>query len=126
WGPAAIAALLILVIGFGGYFLAYRPFQQSQIEAARIELSETLPAEMDALYETIFTETKVQQAANEAEELRLRGKDLAAEGDREGALEIIERMTALRDRLRQEYSLRVVNRQGIQSGFWTFPEINTE
>ena len=126
WGPAAIALLVVLVVGFGGYFLAYKPFQQSQIEAAQRELSETLPAQMDTLYDTIFTETKVQQPANEAASLRDRGKALAVEGSRAGALDVIEQMTALRDQLRQEYSLRVVNRQGVQSGFWTFPEINTE
>ena len=67
WGPAALALFLILVIGLGGYFLAYKPFQQGQAEAARIELAEKLPEQMD----------------------------------------------------------RVVNREGMQSGFWTFPEINT-
>lgn len=126
WGPAALAIALILIIGFGGYFLAYRPFQASQVEAARVELAETLPARMDALYQSIFDETKVQQAAAEAEEMRNRGKAAAAEGGRAGALGAIESLTALRDTLRQEYSLRVVNRQGAQSGFWTFPEINTE
>ena len=34
--------------------------------------------------------------------------------------------TALRDQLRLEYNLRIVGRSGVQSGFWTFPEINTE
>lgn len=126
WAPAALAIVLILAIGLGGYFLAYKPFQASQAEAARIELSEKLPARMDALYQTIFNETKVQQATIEAEELRSRGKAAAAEGDRAAALEAIEALTALRDTLRQEYSLRIVNRQGVRSGFWTFPEINTE
>lgn len=126
WAPAALAIALILAIGLGGYFLAYKPFQASQAEAARIELSERLPARMDALYQTIFNETKVQQATIEAEELRSRGKAAAAEGDRAAALKAIEALTALRDTLRQEYSLRIVNRQGVQSGFWTFPEINTE
>jgi hypothetical protein len=126
WGPAALAVALFLIIGFGGYFLAYKPFQQSQIEAARVELAEKLPAQMDALYETIFQETKVQQAAIEAEEIRSRGKTAATEGNREGALDAISDLTAIRDQLRQEYSLRIVNRQGTQSGFWTFPEINTE
>ena len=126
WGPAALAIALILVIGLGGYFLAYKPFQASQAEAARIELSERLPAQIDALYQSIFEETKVQQATVEAEEMRNRGKAAAAEGDRAGALQAIDSLTGLRDTLRQEYNLRVVNRQGVQSGFWTFPEINTE
>lgn len=126
WGPAAMALGLVLLIGFGGYFLAYRPFVDGQAEAARVELAEKLPAEMDALYDTIFTETKVQQATLEAEQQRTRGKAAAAEGDREGAQAAIADMTAIRDRLRQEYNLRIVNRQGEQSGFWTFPEINTD
>jgi hypothetical protein len=126
WGPAALAVFLTLAIGLGGYFLAYRPFQQGQIEAARIELAERLPAQMDVLYETIFQETKVQQASIEAEEQRTRGKVAAGEGNREGALAAIAGLTAIRDQLRQEYNLRIVNREGVQSGFWTFPEINTE
>jgi hypothetical protein len=126
WGPAALAIALMLVIGLGGYFLAYKPYQAGLVEAARVELTEKLPAEMDALYQTIFDETKVQQAAVEAEEMRNRGKAAAAEGDREGAQRAISSLTALRDTLRQEYNLRIVNRQGVKSGFWTFPEINTE
>ncbi len=35
-------------------------------------------------------------------------------------------LTALRDQLRQEYTLRVVNRSDVKSGFWTIPEVNTD
>jgi len=126
WGPAALAIALILAIGLGGYYLAYKPYQAGLAEAARLELTEKLPAEMDALYQAVFNETKVQQAAVEAEEMRYRGKAAATEGDRAGALRAIESLTALRETLRQEYNLRIVNRQDVKSGFWTFPEINTE
>ena len=126
WGRWAFAAVLALAIGLGGYFLAYRPYVAAQAEGARLELAERLPAEMDALYQTIFTETKVQQAAVEAEQIVARGKAAGAEGNRQGAEAAIADLTALRDTLRQEYQLRVVNRTDVQSGFWTFPEINTE
>ena len=126
WGPVVVALVLTLLVGIGGYFLAYRPFQQSQIEAARVELAEGLPARMDALYEIIYTETKVQSAVVEAEALRARGKIAAAEGDRSGAERAIAALEDIRDRLRQEYSLRIVNRENQQTGFWTFPEINRE
>lgn len=125
WGPAALAIALILVVGLGGYFFAYRPYQQAQVEGARVELSEKLPAEMDGLYQTIFEETKVQQAVTEAEQLRTRGKTAAAEGNRSGAEQAIAALTGLRDQLRQEYQLKIVNREGQKTGFWTFPEINT-
>ena len=125
WGPATLALALVLIIGLGGYFLAWRPFQQSQIEGARIELSEKLPAAMDAIYQTIFTETKVQQAVSEAEDIRTRGKSAAVEGNRQGAEKAITDLTALRDQVRQEYSVKIVSREGVKTGFWTFPEINT-
>ncbi|MDB5542637.1 MAG: hypothetical protein JWQ89_4364 [Devosia sp.] len=124
WGPATLAAALVLVIGLGGYFFAWQPYQQEQVEGARIELSEKLPAQMDALYQTIFEETKVQQAVGEAEQMRTLGKTAAAEGNRAGAEQAIASLTGLRDQLRQEYQLRVVNREGERSAFWRIPEVN--
>jgi hypothetical protein len=126
WGRPALAVALALFVLLGGYFLGYRPYQAAQAEAARVELAEEIPAEMDALYQTIYEETKVQQAVVEAEALVDRGKAFAAEGDREGALEMVTRLTELRDQLRREYTLQIVNRSGVESGFWTIPEVNTQ
>jgi hypothetical protein len=125
WGKPVLGvagAVLALIIG---YFGVYQPFQEAQAEQARIELVEGVPAQMDTLYQTIFEETKVQQAVLQAEELRTRGKNLAAEGDRAGAERALAELTALREQLRQEYVLEIVNRPGERSGFWTFPEVNT-
>ncbi len=126
WGRPVLAALIAAVVIGVGYFGVWQPYQAGQAEQARLELSEGLPAQMDALYQTIYEETKVQQAVVQAEALRTRGKALAAEGNRAGAEDALEQLIALRDRLRQVYSLRIVNRQGVDSGFWTFPEINTD
>jgi hypothetical protein len=126
WGRPVLAALGILLVAGIGYFGIWQPYQNGQAEQARIELAEGLPAQMDALYQTIFNETKVQQAVTEAEALVERGKAFAAEGNRAGAEAAVEDLTALRDLLRQQYALRVVNREGVQSGFWTFPEVNTD
>jgi hypothetical protein len=125
WGkPVGAALLALLVLGIG-YFGVWQPYTAGQAAQARIELTEGLPARMDALRETIFEETKVQQAVVQADALVARGKAFAQEGNRAGAVEAVESLTALRDQLRQEYVLRVVNRPDVQSGFWTFPEINT-
>jgi hypothetical protein len=126
WGrPVLVGLVALLALGVG-YFGVWQPYQRGQAEQARIELTETLPAEMDALYQTIYDETKVQQAVTDAEALVSRGKAFAAEGNRDGVEAVLEDLTALRDLLRQQYTLRVVNREGVQSGFWTFPEINTD
>ena len=125
WMKRGLAILGVLFAVLIGYFAIYQPFQAAQAERARVELVEGLPVQMDALYQTVFEETKVQQAVMQAEELRTRGKNLAAEGDRAGAQKALAELTALRDQLRQEYVLQIVNRPGERSGFWTFPEINT-
>ncbi|MHA6298686.1 DUF6384 family protein [Devosia sp. CAU 1758] len=126
WGRPVLAGLLALLALSVGYFGIWQPYQAGQAEQARLELAEGLPAQMDALYQTIYDETKVQQAATEAEALVARGKAFAAEGNRTGAEDVVTRLTELRDQLRLEYALRVVNREGVQSGFWTFPEVNTD
>tara|TARA_R110002020_G_scaffold82630_7_gene204979 strand:- start:726 stop:1664 length:939 start_codon:yes stop_codon:yes gene_type:complete len=126
WGKPVLVvggALLALLIG---YFGVWRPYQAAQAEQARLELAEGLPAQMDSLYETIFEETKVQQAVMDAEAIRTRGQNLAAEGNRAAAEGAVAELTALRDTIRQEYTLRVVNRPDQQSGFWTFPEVNID
>ncbi len=126
WGRPALfvfgAVLAVALVYFG----VARPFAEGRAQQAQVELSEGLPAQMDALYKTIFDETKVQQAVVQADALISRGKAFAAEGNRTGAEDIVARLTALRDQLRQEYVVRVVNRSDEQSGFWTFPEINTD
>lgn len=126
WGPATLAILLVLVVGLSGYFLVWQPFQAAQAEAARIELAEGLPKQMDALYQTIYEETKVQQAVTQAEALRTRGKAMAAEGNREGALQAIADLTTLRDRLRAEYTLRIYSKEGERSAFWRVPDLNPD
>ncbi len=126
WGPAALAIVLVLVVGLGGYFLAWQPFQAAQAEAARIELAEGLPKQMDALYQTIYEETKVQQAVTSAEALRTRGKAMAAEGNRAGAQQAIADLAALRDRLRSEYTLRIYSKEGERSAFWRVPDLNPD
>ncbi|MGV8833592.1 MAG: DUF6384 family protein [Devosia sp.] len=126
WGRPVMlvaGALLVLALGFFG---VWQPYRAAQTEQARIELTQGLPAQMDALYDTIFEETKVQQAVLDAEALRTRGQTLAAEGNRVAAERAVADLTALRDLIRQEYTLRVVNRPDEKSGFWTFPEINTD
>ena len=126
WGRPVLLALGAILVLSVGYFGIYRPFQAGQEQRSQVELTEGLPAQMDALYTTIFEETKVQQAVVQADALVSRGKAFAAEGNRPGAEGIVEDLTGLRDQLRQEYVVRVVNRSDEQSGFWTFPEINTD
>lgn len=125
WGRPAliVAALLVLIVG--GYFFVYRPYQAGVAEAARIELAEGLPAQMDTLYQNIFNETKVQSALEIAEPWVERGKAAAERGDRDAALSAIDELEAIHSTLLAEYSIRIVNEPGRDTGIWRFPENNT-
>ena len=125
WAPAVFAVLLALAVGLGGYYLFYRPYRDAQMAAAQRELTEILPARMDALYQQIFNETKVQSAADDAAQLRDRGKSAAAHGDRTAAEQAVTDLTALRDTLGLAYTIEVDDRDG-KPGFWTFPPNNSE
>ena len=126
WGPPVFALALAVVVGLGAYFFGYRPYRDSEAERARLELADSLPGQMDMLYQAIFAETKVQSAAADADDMRIRGKAAAAKGDRAGAEQAIADLTGLKDRLAQAYTLRIVDREGVKPGFWTFPPNNSE
>ena len=126
WGPWVAGLFLILALGFGGYAFGYLPYQAAQREAARVELSETLPERMDMLVETISSESEVQTAIAEAETIRDRGQSAAKLGDRADAVAAVTALESLLDTLRLDYTVRVVNREDERSGFWTFPEINAD
>jgi hypothetical protein len=126
WLPATVAVVLMFVIGFGGFFFIYRPWHDAQAQQSELELSQRMPATMDALYQTIYDETKVQQAASDALAIRDRGRAAAAKGDRATAQQAIDDLTLVRDRLRQDYQLKVVDGPGVKWGFWTFPKSNAE
>jgi len=123
--PAATALALLVVLGVGGYFLAHRPYLEAVARHARGELRETSPAQMQALYRTIHEETKVQQAETEAVTIRDRGQAAAKAGNRAAAEQAIIDLTNLRDTLRAEYQLKIVDRDD-KWGFWTFPQSNSE
>jgi hypothetical protein len=98
----------------------------AQADAARIELAEGLPAQLDALYTQIFNETKVQTALDAAEPWVERGKAAAARGDREATLAAIAQLEKIHKTLLAEYSLRIVDKEGESTGIWRFPEVNSD
>lgn len=126
WGRAVAALFLASVIGLGSYQFGYAPWRSGQAETARIELSVGVPAELDALYVSIYDETKIHSAVAKAAEIRDRGKVAASESNRPSAEAALVALRDLRNEIRREYTIRVVNRDGVESGFWAFPEVNTE
>jgi len=126
WVPLTLAAILSVAVVLGGYVLAYQPYRNAQLQQAELELAQMMPATMDALYGTIHEETKVQQAESQAVAARDRGLAAAKQGDRAGAQQAIADLTAIRDALRAEYQLKIVDSPDGKWGFWTFPQSNSE
>jgi len=126
WLKWLFGIILASFLAVSSYFYIYIPNKTASAKNAKIEITQTLPNEMDALYQSIYKETKVQSATTKAKEILTRGKIATREEDLTTAKQAIDELTELRDKLRQEYTLRIVNREGVKSGFWTFPKINTD
>lgn len=126
WGRWTAGIILAILLAIGAYQFVYLPYQASQVEAARLELAEELPMRMDALYQSIYEESKVQAAIARARTQLDRGKRAAENGNRDGALLAIDRLDEMLKTIRADFTLKVVNREGVESGFWTFPDINTD
>jgi len=126
WGRVIVTAAVVVALALAAYQLAYRPYVAGQQAEAARQLAEVLPAQMDTLFNTIYVETKEQEAVRQASALLERGKTAAAESNLEGAERAVADLTGLRDRLRAEYRLRIVNREGQETGVWTFPDVNTD
>jgi hypothetical protein len=95
----------------------------AQREAAA-EISEILPKALAGGYADILRESKTDAAAQHAAQLLADGKAALARGDAATARKAAQDMAALRDDLRAEFTLRIVNRPGEASGVWREPMIN--
>lgn len=124
WGRYLAIAGLALVVAWGAYTFGYRMPAERRAEAQRIELSETIPRDLDQLAESIRTEARNADAVAQADALLASGKSAAAEGRRDAALEAQAGLSALRDKLRQTYEIRIVSRPGELSGIWRIPDAN--
>ena len=104
-------------------FFVAGPRREAQRQAA-LEISELLPKTFADSYADIVKEAKVDDAAQHAAQLLADGKTALARGDVAAARRAAQDMAALRDDLRAEFTLRIVNRPGEASGVWREPLIN--
>jgi hypothetical protein len=104
----------------GAYYAAVeRPKQ-----IARTEITEVLPKTLRAVYGVVLSEAKGESAKARAQQLLSDGERALAQGDTEETRKVVADLTALRDELRLDYTIRVVNRRGEMSGAWRRPRVN--
>lgn len=121
-------ALLALVVAIGlslGWSAIQRGAQERAIEAQRIELTQTLPADLARAGDAALTEAKVTQAQAAVRDLVADGEAALARGDASAARAVVAELEALRDQLATTFELRIVSREGEASGVFRIPDVNT-
>jgi hypothetical protein len=111
-------ALAIAAVLFGAYqYGVVRPARQAA-EATRVELSETLPRDLDALHQAIVAEAQVPDARELADALRAQGQAAIQRGNAAEARQVVGNLDTLASQLRQEYRLLIAGRPEDETGFF--------
>jgi hypothetical protein len=126
WGKWLGGGLAVVMLLWGGWQVFYEWPREHAAEQARIELTETLPEQLNTLYSAIETETDVPQALDQAAQLRDSGLAAAQAGQRDAAREAQAELSALLRELRLAYEVTIVSRPGELSGLWRIPRVNPE
>ena len=118
WGKLAAAGILGLGVLWGGYvFFVERPARLAA-ETARVELSDTLPRQLQAAADAAIAEARVEPARERARAILATGQAAIRRSDAAGARAAITEIDQLSATLREEYQLRIASLQNEQTGFF--------
>ena len=125
-GPVAIVLAALLVIGaaFYGWSAYQRGVEENRLAAARIELTETLPAELDRITVATRATAGDAEAVAAVDRLAMDAEAALAREEAETAKRLIGELEALQDQLELAYELRIVSRPGEPSGVFRIPDVN--
>lgn len=115
WLAGGLAGLFLLSAVY--HFGIVRPREQAA-EAARIDLTETLPRALKAAYQEVTSETQAASVRQQADAMLVEGQAAIDRGQAEAARAALAELDGLATRLRQEYVLRIAGRLEDQTGFF--------
>ncbi len=121
WGLAVGAGALALVIGVGAWSYFVVGGARRAAEAARVEITETLPAALARAKQTALDEARSADAKARVGEIAARAEAAAARRDAAETRAGIAELDALTTTLRATWTVRIVDRQGERSGIWRVP-----
>ena len=111
-------AVAVLAVLFAYYqYQVVGPARQAA-EATRVELSETLPRDLDALHQAIVGEAQVPDARELGDSLHAQGKAAIQRGNAAEARQVVANLDTLASQLRQEYRLLIAGRPEDETGFF--------
>lgn len=124
WGKTALAAVVLV----GGFFIGWQTLvtgpQRQAAEAQRIEITQTLPRNIDAGLKEALSEAQVAAARTRAEQIAADGRAALARNDAESARRAVADLATLTAQLRQTYELRIIARPGQPVGVFRVPDRN--
>src|SRR5262245_654200 len=115
WAAGGLAAVALVVAFY--HFTVVRP-REKAAEAARIEITETLPRQLAAAHQAIKSEARVASVQQQADAMLAQGRsalDRRNAGEARAAIADLDRIAA---QLRREYVLRIAGRPQDQTGFF--------
>ena len=106
-----LALVAVLLVG-AGYVLFVLP-------------AAAIPKDLVLVHTQALGLAKTDQARETIERYFNAGQAALRDGDKDRARAALAQLTAARATLGQEYLVRIVNRQGVQSGVFRIPDLNT-
>jgi hypothetical protein len=117
-GQRAGVSLAILSLAAGTYYAGVVRPEHLRREAAQIELTRTLPQNLEAAHRAILTEAQIPEARQRADSLLAEGHSALARRNAPAARAALAGLDDLSNTLRQEYTLRIAGRPEDQTGFF--------
>src|SRR5262245_5817218 len=121
YGRSAGLAGALLAASIGGYYLLeVRPARLAR-EAARVELTETLPRNLKQAHANVIAVAADADAKQKADQLLADGERAIRGRDRAAATKASEGLATLAQDLMREYTLAIVSRPGETTAVWRRP-----
>ncbi len=119
-----IAGIIVALGAWTGWGVYDNVRTERQENAARIEIAQTLPQQLQKASAAALAEARTTPAAEFVNELKVDGTNAIARGDATAARKAVAEIDQARAQLVQTYVVRVVSRQGEQSGIFRIPDDN--
>jgi hypothetical protein len=121
----ALAVLVVVLAAWIGWSIWQDRRAEQAAIAAQIELTETLPRQIEAAAQEALSEARTPDAQARAEQLHADAQAALSRSDAEAARVGVASLQRLAGELRETYTLRIVARPGEQSGVYRIPDVNS-
>jgi len=121
----ALAAVVLLAAVWIGWSFWEQSRAERAAEAARVEITETLPRQLEQVSAAALSAAESEEARRRIELLQAEASLALSRSDAEAARVALDALERLRSDLLQTYEVRIVSRPGEDSGIYRIPDVNT-